>query len=90
MCVCTLCIPRTKDSFTYNDVKIMFDKLKWGFVHDVSIHKKSGYACVFIKIGWFKSPRVKQIKTMLEEDCINVVYEFDIYKIVLRQPRKKA
>ena len=88
MCVCTLCIPRTKDSFTYSDLDIMFHRLKWGVVHDVTIHKKAGYACVFIKLGWFKSPRVKQIKALIEEDCINVVYEFDIYKIVLRQGKR--
>ena len=90
MSVCTLCIPRTKDSFTYDDVEMMFEKLKWGIVHNVSIHKKMGYACVFIKLGWFKSQRVKQFKSLIEEDCVNVVYNFDIYKIVLSRPRKRA
>ena len=90
MTVCTLCIPRTKDTFTYKDVETIFERLKWGVVHDISIHKKCGHACIFIKLGWFKSPRVQDFKQMLKNDCVNVVYEYDIYKIVERQARKKA
>ena len=90
MTVCTLCIPRTKDTISHNDIKVMFGRLKWGNIHNICIHTSNGFSCIFIKLGWFKSQYAQESKRMLENDCINVVYNFDIYKIVKRQPRKKA
>ncbi len=90
MSVSTLCIPRINSNFTRKHIEAMFRHLEWGTLHEVFMYKKCEYTCVIIKLGWSNSPRGKHFKSLIENDCINVVYEFDIYKIVKRQQKKKA